>query len=387
MESNPLKIKIDSSEAVKASDNLNKLNNASKSAEKGIDTLSAKTSILSAKNAILGVATSATVMQLVKMSDTWTSITSRLNLATKSTEEYTKAQEELFKISQKTRTGLESTVDLYARIARSTENLNLSQKTLFDLTETINKTGIISGATTEQMESGLMQLGQAFSAGALRGEELNSILEQMPRLAKAIAQGMGIQVGALKDVASQGKITSEVLINAITSQSSIIDNEFNQMTATIAQSSVQVGNSILALVGNLNDATSASTNTANALSNFAKFLDDNANSIIEWGVVAYASTSQLVDGVNLLYETLENTAQMILAGINTTVYGALSSLSSAILSVVEGLDSIGVGSSGSVDKMKAINNSLNESYNESKQLAVDSIQLNKINLCVLPMLI
>lgn len=368
-----LGIKVDSSGVKQATTELSKLTTQSGKTEKGIDTLSAKTSILNAKNAVLAVATSATVSQLVKMSDIYTSVNSRLNLATKSTEDYTKAQQELFKIAQETKTSFEGTVDLYARIARSTESLKLSQSVLFDLTETINKTGIISGASSQQMEAGLMQLGQAFSAGALRGEELNSILEQMPRLAKAIADGMNIEVGALKSVAEEGKITSKVLIDAIKSQSSVIDTEYSIMATTIEQSSTMVGNSILVLIGKLNDATGASSDTANAIKDFSQFLDDNANAIIEWGIVAYASTSQLVDGVNLLYETLENTAQTILAGINTTVYGALSSLSGAILSVVESLDSLGIGSNGALEKAREINNSLNESYNESKKLAVDSV--------------
>ena len=150
-----LGIKVDSSSIKQATNELSKLTNQSGKTEKGIDTLSAKTSILNAKNAVLAIATSATVAQLVKMSDTWTSISSRLNLATKSTEEYTKAQQELFKIAQTTKTSLEGTVDLYSRIARSTESLKLSQDTLLSITETINKTGIISGATTQQMEAGL----------------------------------------------------------------------------------------------------------------------------------------------------------------------------------------------------------------------------------------
>ena len=367
-----LGIKVDSTDIKSATNELNKLSTQSAKTEKSIDLLSAKTSVLNAKNAVLAIATSATVSQLVKMSDTWTSISSRLNLATKSTEEYTKAQQELFKIAQTTKTSLEGTVDLYSRIARSTESLKLSQDTLLSITETINKTGIISGATTQQMEAGLMQLGQAFSAGALRGEELNSILEQMPRLAKAIADGMNIEVGALKDVASQGKITSKVLIDAITSQTDSINNEFNGMAMTIDQASTTMSNAILTLVGKLNDATGASKDTADGIREFSKFLEDNADSIIEWGIVAYASTSQLADGVNLLWETLENTAQLILAGINTTVYGALRSISGAILNITEALNSVGLSSDASLSSIKSINDNLNKSYEDSKQLAVDS---------------
>ena len=370
-----LGIKVDSSGIKQATNELSKLTNQSGKTEKGIDTLSAKTSILNAKNAVWAIATSATVAQLVKMSDTWTSISSRLNLATKSTEEYTKAQQELFKISQITRTGLEGTVDLYSRIARSTESLKLSQDTLLKLTETINKTGIISGATTQQMDAGLMQLGQAFSAGALRGEELNSILEQMPRLAKAIADGMNIEVGALKDVASQGKITSKVLIDAITSQTDSINNEFNGMAMTIDQASVTAGNSILALVGKLNDATGASTDAANSLKEFGEFLDTNSDRIIEWGIVAYASTSQLADGVKFLYNALHEGSLLIINGVITTVTGVLKPITGMLLSITESLHELGLSSDESLNKIKSINDSITNSFNESIQGSIKAVNI------------
>lgn len=370
-----LGIKVDSTSIKQATNELSKLTNQSGKTEKGIDTLSAKTSILNAKNAILALATSATVAQLVKMSDTWTSISSRLNLATKSTEEYTKAQKELFKISQITRTGLEGTVDLYSRIARSTESLKLSQDTLLKLTETINKTGIISGATTQQMDAGLMQLGQAFSAGALRGEELNSVLEQMPRLAKAIADGMNIEVGALKDVAAEGKITSKVLIDAITSQTDSINNEFNGMAMTIDQASTTAGNSILALVGKLNDATGASTDAANSLKEFSEFLDTNADRIIEWGIVAYASTSQLADGVKFLYNALHEGSLLIINGVITTVTGVLKPITGMLLSITEALHGLGLSSDESLNKIKSINDSITNSFNESIQGSIKAVNI------------
>ena len=152
--------------------------------------------------------------EAIKMGDEWTNINSKLNLVTKTTQEFNKAQTELFNISQNTRTSLSASVELYRKLAVSTESLNISQNRLLKVTETINKAGIIGGGSKESINAALIQLGQGLASGALRGEELNSVLEQTPRLAKLIADGMGVQVGALKSLAEAGKITSETIIKA-----------------------------------------------------------------------------------------------------------------------------------------------------------------------------
>ena len=83
------------------------------------------------------------------------------------------------------------------------------------LTETVSKAVAISGASAQAADAALVQFGQALASGTLRGEELNSVMEQTPALAKAIAQGMGITVGQLRSVAAEGKITSQEIVKAL----------------------------------------------------------------------------------------------------------------------------------------------------------------------------
>jgi tape measure domain-containing protein len=168
----------------------------------------------------IGVAFSATAAiaitkQLIEISDRYTQLDGRLRLVTKSTADFQAAQAGLYKIAQDTRVEYEATADLYTRIARSTDNLGLSQKDLLGITESINKALIVSGASGESASAALMQLGQGMASGALRGEELNSVMEQTPRLAQMIADGLGVGIGQLREMGKEGKITSEVLIGAL----------------------------------------------------------------------------------------------------------------------------------------------------------------------------
>ncbi|HAK13358.1 MAG TPA: hypothetical protein DCM33_01595, partial [Acinetobacter radioresistens] len=92
------------------------------------------------------------------------------------------------------------------------------------LTETVSKAVAISGASAASAEAALVQFNQALASGTLRGEELNSVMEQTPGLARAIAQGMGITIGQLRSVAAEGKITSEVLVKALNNSQQAVDD-------------------------------------------------------------------------------------------------------------------------------------------------------------------
>jgi len=166
-----LKIIIDTKDAITAKTNLDKLDKSISKTEMTASKVSRGFGTL--HTAIVSIATSATIGQYVKLSDTFSNMNSRLNLVTKSTVEFTKAQNELFLISQRARTSYESSVELYAKLSTSTESLSISQERLLKVTEAINKAGLIGGGSQQGIDAALIQLGQGLSAGALRGEELN----------------------------------------------------------------------------------------------------------------------------------------------------------------------------------------------------------------------
>lgn len=274
------------------------------------------------------VAASFGVSEIVRLADTYTSMTAQLKLVTKSTAELAQVEGKLFEMAQKNRVGFESTVGLYARIARSTETLGVSQEKVLRVTETINKALVISGTSSAAASGGLMQLGQAFASGTLRGDELNSILEQMPRVAQAIAEGMGITVGQLRKFGEQGKLTSEAVFNALVKQGEAIDKEFAKMPATIGQSVTVVGNSLLRLIGVFDQSNQVSASFANGIMGLAKTLDGAGASIrtainlivaLGGGFLAYRGTLLAVTGAQAAY-----TAAMV---VGTRVIGAAQAAS------------------------------------------------------------
>lgn len=185
-------------------------------------------------NALKGIANR--ISPAIKSLDELKNATGRLKLVTEDTKELVKAQQELFKISNNSRVSFTQSVDLYARLGRSLKDLSPSQDKMLQVTEAINKSLIVSGASATSAEAALTQLGQGLAAGALRGEELNSVMEQTPRLAEAIAKGMNVGLAGLRKLASEGKVTSEVVFNAILSQKEALAQEFAQMPLTVSQS-------------------------------------------------------------------------------------------------------------------------------------------------------
>ena len=223
------------------------------------------------------LATSVIVKQFGDLLDVSTQINNRLKLVTDGTFALGLAQEQLFKVSQDSRVGFEQTADLYARLARSTEDLGLTQKELVDVTETISQAITISGASAESANAALIQLGQGIASGTLRGDELNSVLEQTPRLAEAIADGIGVGIGQLRELGSEGKITSETIITAIQSQQGAVRTEFGQTSATLGQSFTTINNSLTRFVLELDKASKISETLAGVLIQASEAIDELTN--------------------------------------------------------------------------------------------------------------
>ena len=213
------------------------------------------------------------IRELVRYSDEWTNIKSTLSLVTKTEKERLEVQRQLFSLSQRTRQDMSSTVDLYRRISTSTEQLGLSESKRLEIVEAINKALIIGGGTTAGNQAALVQLGQGLASGQLRGEELNSILEQAPRLAQMIAEGMGLRVGQLRATAQKGELTPEKVLGAISNQLKVIDSEFKKMKPTVGQAFIVLKNSLGDLVNKMNEVTGISTGLATAVTKIAENLE------------------------------------------------------------------------------------------------------------------
>lgn len=208
--------------------------------------------------------------QLIRLADEYANMAGRLNLVSDSTAEAAAAQGRLFDLAQQTRTGVSSLSDVYVKLRQSTDGTGISQERLLAITSTIGKTMTLSGSSAESMNAALMQLGQGMSSGVLRGEELNSILEQAPALAQAIATGMGTTVGALRKLGEEGKLTSEVVVNALEQSAKKVDSDFSKLPLTVGQAMTQVQNSLLQAVGVFDQTNGLSSGLASGISTLAQ---------------------------------------------------------------------------------------------------------------------
>jgi len=238
--------------------------------------------------------------QVIRMADDWANLTARLKLATKASDDYVVAQERIFQISQKTGQAFNDTASLFAQISLSLKDTETSQETLLQITETINQAVALSGASRESARAALVQLGQGLASGTLRGEELNSVLEQTPALADAIAKGMGITRGELRKYGEEGKITGEAVVKALLAQKNAVDEQFGTLPLTFSRATQQLSNSFARLVGIFDQTAGATGGLAKVISEFADFIasDEFTGSVIELANVWGSSFSQMVDDFN-----------------------------------------------------------------------------------------
>lgn len=225
------------------------------------------------RQTLVGVGLALGARELAAYADMWANIQGRLNLVTNSTAEMTRVQGQLFEVAQRSRISFESTADIYTKLARSATTLGGSQKDLLRVTETISKSMIISGASADSQKAALMQLGQAFSSGVLRGEELNSVMEQSPRLAQAIADGLGVTIGQLREMGKEGKLTAEAVFGALKGQGAALDAEFSKMPKTIEQAMTMMKNAVLQHIGVMDQENQISAKFAEVLATVANHID------------------------------------------------------------------------------------------------------------------
>lgn len=278
----------------------------------------------SVRNLVAGFAGFASVVQLVRIADEITALNARLRLVTRSQEEFNRAQVALFDLAQRTRSSLGETIDLYSRIAQSTKDAGVGQETLLQVVETINQAVQLSGASAQAANAALVQLGQGLGSGTLRGEELNSVLEQTPALADAIAKGMGITRGELRKYGEEGKITGEAVINALQRQRDEVRANFESLPLTVGQAFTRLRNAGTQLIGVLDTATSGTRGLAGLLDNLASILsgDQFVGAVVEFGRAWGQAFSDIADDAGRAIDAIRAATRNFLGG-GTDVFGFL----------------------------------------------------------------
>lgn len=220
---------------------------------------------------------------LIQVADAFTGMNARLKLATQSSAEYATAQTAIFGIAQRTATSLESNIILYARIADSMRAMGKSQQDALAFTELTGQAMRISGASAESAKAGVTQLAQAMASGVLRGDEFNSIMENSPRLAKALADGLNVPIGKLRELAEAGKLTADKVVGALLSQSETLSTEYAKITLTVGASLTQLSNAWTKYLGEADQAEGATKSLALAISDISQNFTQYANAVLSVG--------------------------------------------------------------------------------------------------------
>ena len=245
------------------------------------------------------------VSELIKYSDTYTGLNNRLKLVTTSETQLATAVKDTFEIAQKSRSSWETTAAIYQRFAQNSDRLGLSQERVASITETVSKAVAISGASTESANAAMMQFGQALASGVLRGEEFNSVNEQTPAVLDAIAKGLGVPRAALKSMAEEGKLTTDVLIKALEKADQSVQDLFGKTDVTIGQSFTYLNNEITKFVGESGKGSGAATALSSSVMVLANNLDLLTNAAMVGG--AYLAGSYISSLVATIVASVKNT--------------------------------------------------------------------------------
>lgn len=258
----------------------------------------ANKTLLPFKTALLSFGATAFAQELARMVDSVTSFKNRLRLVTNTTQEFVAAQKEIFDISSRTRTDFEGTAAVFTRTALAVRGLGFSLKETLGFTETLNQAIILSGANAREAEAALIQLSQGLASGALRGDELRSVLEQLPYVAdiigkEAVRQGLipeaeinasGDAVdkltgalynarGQLRALGTEGALNTKLIFDAIRNTADETSAKFSLTVPTIGQAFSVLRTEALRTINTMDTFTNASGFVAEGIISLANSLD------------------------------------------------------------------------------------------------------------------
>ena len=221
--------------------------------------------------AIAAIATIESARRSVMLADTYNTLQQRLKTATKATGDFVRVSREIFAISNRNGTSLQTNVELFQSLSRVAPEIGATTSEILVLAETVGQLGVIGGSSAEQMNNGLLQFTQGLAAGVLRAEEMNSILENIPEVANRIAIGMDMTVGGLRKAVLDGKVLSEDVFRALVKQAPEISKEFKDIAPTVSRSLVVLQNGFMQFLGQLDESTGTTEAIAVNLQRAAEF--------------------------------------------------------------------------------------------------------------------
>jgi len=232
------------------------------------------------KTGISAIAAAISISQIISYAkafldtaDAMTQLQARIDRLVPSAEQGRATFQALSMIASQTGASLQDTAKLWEQLTTSLKSAGATNGQILALTDTLQKIGRIGGSSSEEMANALRQFGQSIASGTIRAEEFNSILEQMPELARQIASGLGVSVGELRKRMLEGKLSAEDALNAIMKQTGSVNAEFEKLPRTVGQATNSMNIAFADLVKSINDATGASGLMVRVIDDLASAID------------------------------------------------------------------------------------------------------------------
>ncbi len=237
-----------------------------------------------------------TIGKLVNLSDEYTQTRARLNLMNDGLQTTDELQQKIFNSAQRARSSYQTQADIVAKLGQRAGDAFKSNNETIAFAENLSKLFVIAGASQQEMASASLQLTQALGSGVLRGEELNAVFESAPNVIQTIADYLDVPIGKIREMASDGKITADVVKNALLGATNDINSQFDSIPMTWSQVWTSVMNELYV-------ATQPILELINLLA--------QNWSIIEPIVIALATAIGLYTAALIAYNTVQGISSMM----------------------------------------------------------------------------
>lgn len=255
--------------------------------------------------------------------------------------------QKLLASSNRTGTAVGAVAQAFVRIHPAALELDVTNDQLIQFNETFQKMGVLAGATSNEVSQTMIQLSQAIASNRLGGDELRSVLEQMPSVARVIADQMKIPMSQLKDVAKEGKITADVVFDAILGKTKEVDAQFANLPGSVERSMNKVQNSLQATVGEINKTSGATTTLAGLLDGLAATIDN--------------LKAPLVNTTKFILQMGETSLQMgslVINGVQTAFNGLVTGIAKSIGIALQGIENLVNGATGGLNEVISLANKI-----------------------------
>jgi tape measure domain-containing protein len=279
------------------------------------------------KTAVGAFAAGAAIKQMYDFANAAQEVQNKLSIVTDGTDDLNNTFDQLVGVATNARVGLDGVAELYQKLNLATQDMNVSQSELVTVTETFSKMLTLAGTSTQGAEGAIRQLGQALASGAFRGDEFNSVVEAAPQILDLLAQQTGVTRGEVRALAADGKLTADVLINALAGGAEQVNEDFAKMAPTVGQALTNLQTRFISLSTSATPAMEAIANTILMLSeNLDVIVPTVASFAAVWATVKIASVTQQAIALIPVLKTLFAMIAANPIGLIITAVGALVAL-------------------------------------------------------------